>query len=143
FLRFDLQGRKLIFIGWHELRLGAHVSGETGEIWFVDEIPLETHLRVGFGLQRFTQRAASGSVEFRYSLVRDKMKIGVFNDTGVWRLLPRDDPKQSAKLAGSTGLGMFFFIFDTLQIDAYYGLGWATDGSPSNMGLALGIKEAF
>ena len=40
-------------------------------------------------------------------------------------------------------IGAFFFIFDELQIDAFYGAGWATDGSPSHMGLALAIKEAF
>ena len=143
FLRFDLQGHQLFFLGWHELRFGAHISGETGDVWFVDEIPLESHLRVGFGLQRFTQRAASVSLEFRWSVVRDKFKVGVFNDLGVWRLLPRDDPQQSGELAGSTGGGLFFFIFDTLQVDAYYGVGWATDGSPSHTGLALAIKEAF
>jgi hypothetical protein len=143
FLRFDLKGNHLIFLGWNEFRFGGHISGETGDIWFVDEIPLESHLRVGFGLQRFTQRAASVSLEFRYSIVRDKFKVGVFQDTGVWRLLPRDDPQQAVELAGSTGAGMFFFIFDTLQVDAYYGVGWATDGSPSHLGLALAIKEAF
>ena len=143
FFRFDLQGHTLFPIGWHELRLGAHLSGEAGDVWFVDEIPLESHLRIGFALQRFTQRAGSVSLEFRYSLLRDKVKIGVFNDTGVWRHLPRDDPRQKAELAGSTGVGAFFFVFDELQIDAFYGAGWATDGSPMNMGLALAIKEAF
>jgi len=143
FFRFDLQGHQLFFLGWHEIRLGAHLSGEAGDVWFVDEIPLESHLRIGFGLQKFTQRAGSVSFEFRYSLLRDKVKIGIFNDTGVWRHLPRDDPKQSPELAGSSGLGAFFFIFDELQIDAFYGAGWATDGSPSHMGLALAIKEAF
>ncbi|MCA1825854.1 MAG: hypothetical protein ABR567_01025 [Myxococcales bacterium] len=143
FFRFDVQGHQLFFLGWHEVRLGGHISGEAGDVWFVDEIPLESHLRIGFGLQKFTQRAGSLSFEFRYSLLRDKMKIGVFTDAGIWQHLPRDDPKMSPELAGSTGLGAFFFVFDELQIDAFYGVGWATDGSPSRMGLALAIKEAF
>jgi hypothetical protein len=143
FFRFDAQGHQLFFLGWHEIRLGGHVSGEAGDIWFVDEIPLETHLRIGFGLQKFTHRAGSLSVEFRYSVLRDKVKIGVFNDTGIWQHLPRDDAKMGAELAGSTGLGAFFFVFDELQIDAFYGVGWATDGSPSRTGIALAIKEAF
>ena len=64
------------------------------------------------------------------------------NRRKVEPILPRLR-KQSPELAGSSGLGAFFFIFDELQIDAFYGAGWATDGSPSHMGLALAIKEAF
>ncbi|MGZ6143307.1 MAG: hypothetical protein ACXWLM_08210 [Myxococcales bacterium] len=142
FFRFDLQGHQLFFFGWHELRLGTHVSAEAGDVWFVDEIPLESHLRIGFGLQKFTERAGSISLEFRYSLLRDKIKIGAYNDIGVWRHLPRDDPKQSPELAGSAGAGAFFFVFDELQIDAYYGIGWSSDG-PLQPGIALAIKEAF
>jgi hypothetical protein len=74
--------------------------------------------------------------------LRDKVKVGVFNDTGVWRKLPRDDPGQHAKLAGSFGASLGLFLFDEIQVDAYYGLGWATDRYTST-GLALAIKEAF
>ena len=49
---------------------------------------------------------------------------------------------QSAELAGSTGGGLFLFLFDELQVDAYYGVGWSTDSS-KNTGLALVFKEAF
>ena len=142
FFRFDLQGHQLFFFGWNELRLGGHVTAEAGDVWFVDEIPLESHLRIGFPLQKFTQRVGSVSLEFRYSLLRDKIEIGAYNDIGVWRHLPRDDPKQSPELAGSAGAGAFFFVFDELQIDAYYGIGWSSDG-PLNPGIALSIKEAF
>ena len=60
----------------------------------------------------------------------------------VWRHLPRVDPLQNAELAGSSGGGIFFFAFDELQIDAFYGVGWSTDGF-HQPGLALVIKEAF
>jgi len=86
--------------------------------------------------------ASSGSLEFRYSLLRDKVKIGVFNDTGVWRHLPRNDKNQKAELAGSFGASLGLFVFDEIQLDAYYGLGWSSDGYTST-GLALAIKEAF
>jgi hypothetical protein len=142
FFRFDLQGRFLFPLGWHELRAGAHLTGEGGNIWFVDELPLSDHLRIGFGLEKYTHRVGSGSLEFRYSLLRDKVKVGVFNDTGVWRKLPRDDTAQKAELAGSFGASLGLFLFDEIQVDAYYGLGWSTDHYTST-GLALAIKEAF
>ncbi len=142
YLRLDLQGRRIFSFGWNELRVGGHLTGEIGDVLFLDEIPLEDHLRIGFGLVKYTQRVLSSNLEFRHSLLRDKIKVGVYNDLGVWRHLPRDDPRQSPELAGSFGAGLFFFVFDTLQIDAYYGAGWST-GSALNRGIAIAIKEAF
>ena len=142
FFRFDVQGRWIFFFGWHELRVGGHVTGEAGDIFFVDELSLGEHLRVGFGLEKYTHRVSSTSLEFRYSLLRDKVKIGLFSDTGVWRHLPRDDAQQKASLAGSAGASVGLFLFDELQLDAYYGVGWSTDNYMSP-GLALAIKEAF
>jgi hypothetical protein len=142
YFRFDLQGRWIFPLGWHELRAGAHATGELGNILFTDEVALSDHLRVGFGLEKYTHRVGTASLEFRYSLLRDKVKVGVFNDTGVWRHLPREDAAQKASLAGSSGVSLGLFLFDELQLDAYYGLGWSTDHY-SSTGLALAIKEAF
>ena len=142
FFRFDVQGHWIFFFGWNELRVSAHATGEVGSIFFVDELPLGDHLRVGFGLEKYTHRVGSTSLEFRYSLLRDKVKVGVFSDTGVWRHLPRDDDRQKASLAGSAGASVGLFLFDELQLDAYYGVGWSTDHYLSP-GLALAIKEAF
>ena len=142
FFRFELQGRRFFALGWHEVRLGAKVTGEAGEIAYLDEIPVADHLRVGFGVDKYTQRAASFSVELRYSILSDRLKLGVYNDLGVWRHLPRDDVRETAELAGSSGGGVFLFILDELQIDAYFGAGWSP-GSPASTGFALAIKEAF
>ena len=142
FFRFDVQGKLLFPLGWHEFRTGAHITGESGDILFLDEMPLADHLRVGFGLEKYTERAASVSLEFRYSVLRDKVKVGVFSDLGLWRHLPRDDRNESASGAGSAGGCLGLFLFDEIQVDAYYGLGWASDGY-SSTGLSLQIKEAF
>lgn len=141
FVRLDLTGRRLFPFGWHELRASIHFTGQLGDVAYVDEIPLADHLRIG-SLDKYTKRATSLSLELRYSLLRDRIKVGVFNDIGVWRHLLRDDPSQAADLAGSTGAGAFFFVFDELQIDIFYGVGWSTMSS-ARPGLALAIKEAF
>lgn len=142
YLRLDVQVKKLFAFGWNELRLGARLTGEVGDVQYVDEVSLEDHFRIGFGLEKYTHRVTSLSTEFRYSLLRDKFKVGLFNDIGVWRHLPRDDGNESAELAGSAGAGAFFFILDELIIDVFYGVGWSTDSFFRN-GLALQIKEAF
>ena len=143
FLKFDLVGKRLLAFGWHEVRVQLRVNGELGDVIFADELPLNDHLRIGPIFDKYTKRAASVSLEFRYSLLRDKVKIGVFNDLAVWRHLPRVDKFEFAELAGSAGGGIFFFVFDELQIDVFYGVGWSTDESRINTGLSLAIKEAF
>ena len=50
--------------------------------------------------------------------------------------------EQKASLAGSSGASVGLFLFDEIQVDAYYGVGWSTDSYMST-GLALAIKEAF
>ena len=142
YFKLDVQGRRLFPVGWHEFRAGFHLTGEFGDVAYVDEVPLADHIRIGFALDRYTKRAGTLSLEIRYSLLRDKVKIGVFNDLGVWRHLPRDDAHESREVSGSAGAGLFLFLFDELQIDAFYGAGWSTDG-PAQTGLALAIKEAF
>ena len=142
FFRFDVQGHWIFFFGWNEVRTGVHATGEVGNIFFVDEINLADHLRVGFGLEKYTHRVGTTSLEFRYSLLRDKVKIGLFSDTGVWRHLPRDDVRQKPSLAGSAGASLGLFLFDEIQLDAYYGVGWSSDHYLSP-GLALALKEAF
>ncbi len=141
FFRLDFSGRRLFPFGWHELRASVHFTGELGDVSYVDEIPLSEHLRIG-SLDKYTKRATSLSLELRYSLLRDKVKIGVFNDIGVWRHLLRDDGSQAADLAGSSGAGAFLFLFDELQVDVFSGVGWSTESSV-RPGLALTIKEAF
>jgi len=142
YLKIDAQGRKLFAFGWHELRLGGRIEGEIGEVNYVDEIPISDQLRLGFGLAKYTLRMGTVSAEFRYSLLRDKVKVGVFADTGAFRHLGRDDPREASEVAGAVGGGLFFFVFDELQIDMFYGVGWATDHYLES-GFALAIKEAF
>ena len=142
YLRVDLQGKKNFLLGWNELRVGVRLTAALGDIHYPDELPLGDHLRIGFGLDKYTYRVTSLSLEYRHSITRDRFKVGLFTDAGVWRHLGRDDPGQGVELSGSTGAGMFFFIFDELQIDFLGGVGWSTDGF-IKPGINLAIKEAF
>jgi hypothetical protein len=142
YLRVDLQGKKNFLFGWNELRAGLRLTAALGDINYADELPLGDHLRIGFGLDKYTYRVTSLSLEYRYSITRDRFKVGLFTDAGIWRHLKRDDPGQFAEISGSTGAGMFFFIFDELQIDFLGGVGWSTDGFVKP-GINLAIKEAF
>lgn len=141
-IRFDLSAKKFFALGWHELRLGARTSWAFGDVPFLDEIGLDDHMRLGFGLEQYSHRITSLSAEFRWSLLRDRVKVGAFADFGVWRHLPRDDANEGPDLAGATGGGLNLFLWDEVQVDAYYGVGWASTGY-LKPGLWLQIKEAF
>jgi hypothetical protein len=142
YAKLDLQARKNFAFGFDELRTGARLTTVVGDINYADELPLADHLRIGFGLDKYTYRATSISLEYRKSISRDRFKLGVFNDIGIWRHLKRDDPQQYAEISGSTGAGLCFFLFDELQIDFYGGFGWSSDGF-MKPGINLQIHEAF
>jgi hypothetical protein len=142
YFHLDFSGYKFIGIGWHEVRLTLLTAAEAGNVLFTDETPLSSQLRIGFGVSKWTQRISTLSFEFRYSLLRDKIKVGVYNDLAVWRQLARVDPSEAFELAGSSGGGLFFFVLDELQIDAFYGMGWATDGYHAP-GFSLSINQVF
>jgi hypothetical protein len=142
YFHFDLNAYKYVALGWHEMRISVLAAAEEGDVLFIDETPLVSQIRLGFGLQKWTRTMATLAMEFRYSLLRDKVKVGVFNDISVWRHLPRVDAGEAVEAAGAAGGGLFFFLADEMQIDAFYGVGWTTDGY-SSPGFALNIKEAF
>src|SRR5262249_55819367 len=142
YFHFDFNAYKYIALGWHELRLTLLAAAEAGDVLFIDETPLAAQIRLGFGLQTWTRSMSTLALEFRYSVLRDKVKIGVFNDLSVWRQLPRVDPDEKIELAGAVGGGLCFFVFDEMQIDAFYGYGWDSIGYGAT-GLSLNIREAF
>jgi hypothetical protein len=142
YFHLDFNAYKYLALGWHELRFTLQTAAEAGDVLFIDETPLVSQIRLGLGLQKWTRSMATVSLEFRYSLLRDKVKLGVFSDTAMWRHLERVDPSRQFELAGAAGGGVCLFLADEFLIDVFYGVGWTTDGY-SSTGLALTIKEAF
>jgi hypothetical protein len=142
YLSFDLQARKLWPVGWHELRAATHITEQLGNVPWTDEVLLSNHLRIGFGLDKYTERIATFLFDFRYSLLRDKLKTGVFADLAFYRHLPRDDPEEKLVVAGSVGPGLFLLFMEAIQFDLFVGAGWSSDGYLSP-GLWLHIQETF
>jgi hypothetical protein len=129
-------------IGWHELWWEGHGTLLAGQVLFPDEESLGIHLRGAFGGD-VAQKVLSTGLEFRYSLLRDIFKAGIFYNQALYGAVVDHGLGTWARAsAGAGGLAVHLLIADEFQLDIYGALGWKTDGdvafSPS-----LELRQVF
>ncbi|MCA9548841.1 MAG: hypothetical protein KC933_02325 [Myxococcales bacterium] len=125
-----------ITFGWDELRFGVRAAHLGGAVPFYEELSIgDGFLRSGFGTQIYLRRAAAGTLEYRMSLSRDTLKVGVFNDFAVYRALDALRAPVEVRVADTFGAGLHVLLFDAFQINSYLGL--TVDQA---LGLDLGVK---
>jgi hypothetical protein len=129
-------------LGWNELWFGAMGISRTGFVLFPEEESIGGDpLRGPFGAE-YTRRLAAFQVEFRYSLLRDVLKLGVFHNAVVYGAIDRVTQAESRALADSFGLGAHALLIDEFELDADFGVGYST-GNKFDRGAALSIRQAF
>ncbi len=129
-------------IGWHELWIQAHGTLLGGQVLFMDEEPIGRHMHGPFGASEFATRLGSTGVEFRYSIVRDLFKLGIFYDQVVYGALDRLAGTQSLKFAASGGLALHLLVADEFQCDFYFGAG-VTTGGAVEYAPSLSLRQVF
>ena len=136
--------QKVWTFGWHELWLNARGTLLTGDVLFADEESIGEHLKGPFGGAVFARKLASLGLEYRYSLLRDIFKIGLFHDAVAYGDIDRSTVELHEQLRGAnaTGLGLHALVLDEFAIDVWYGFGWTTDGR-NDHGLSIAIRQAF
>jgi hypothetical protein len=129
-------------IGWHEL--GWQVRGTllTGQVLFPDEESLGGHLHGAFGLTDFARKLGSAGVEFRYSLLRDVFKVGLFYDQALFGALDRMTGIESVNCAGAGGPALHLLLADQFQIDAYLAMAWNSVGT-TDLASTLMLRQVF
>src|SRR5512140_368905 len=110
--------------GWHELWWQARGTLLAGGVLFPDEESIGNHLHGAFGGSEFARKAASTGLEFRYSLLRDVIKVGLFYDQVLFGAIDRATDGQSPEWAGAGGPAVHLLLADEFQIDSYLSLGW-------------------
>jgi hypothetical protein len=129
-------------IGWHEFVWEARGTLLEGEVLFPDEESIGNHLKGAFGSSDFSREAASTGLEFRYSLLRDIVKVGLFYNQVVFQALDRTLGTSSVQSAGAGGPAVHLLLADEFQVDAYLALGWKTDGGAA-FAPALVLRQVF
>jgi hypothetical protein len=128
--------------GWHEL--WWHVRGTllAGGVLFPDEESIGGHLHGPFGGSDFARKLASTGFEFRYSLWRDAIKVGLFYDQMVFGSIDRVADAESPTSAGAGGPALHLLLADQFQIDFYFAFGWKPDGSTDHAP-SLVLRQVF
>jgi len=128
--------------GWHELWWHARGTLLAGGVLFPDEESIGGHLHGPFGGSDFARKVASTGFEFRYSLLRDAVKVGVFYDQVVFGSIDRSIGAESLKSAGAGGPALHLLLADEFQIDFYFALGWKPDGA-TDRAASLVLRQVF
>lgn len=141
-LHLSAHWQKMIPYGWNELWLEARGISRTGFVLFPEEEPIGGDaLRGPFGTE-YARRLAALQVEFRYSLLRDVFKLGLFHNLAAYGAINRVTQNDSPALADAFGLGVHALLIDEFELDAYFGVGFATNAA-FDRGAALMIRQAF
>src|SRR5438445_599592 len=84
-------------LGWHELWWQVRRTLRAGGVLFPDEESIGSHLHGPFGGSDFARKLASTGLEFRYSLLRDVIKLGFFYDQVFFGAIDRTADVASLK----------------------------------------------
>jgi hypothetical protein len=128
--------------GWHELWWQVRGTLRAGGVLFPDEESIGGHLHGPFGGSDFARKLASTGLEFRYSLLRDAFKLGVFYDQVLFGAIDRTANVESLKSAGAGGPALHLLLADQFQIDVYVAVGWKTDGA-ADYAPSLVLRQVF
>ena len=142
-LHLSASYQKMWPLGWNELWVEARAISRTGFVVFPEEESIGggDFLRGPFGAE-YTRRVAALNLEYRLSLWRDVFKVGLFHDAVAYSRLDRTSGAEKLAAANSVGLGVHLLMIDEFQLDAGYGVGWASGGKFDSGG-ALAIRQAF
>jgi hypothetical protein len=86
--------------------------------------------------------ARPSSIEFRYSLLRDAIKVCVFYEQIVFGSIDRATDAESLQSAGAGGPALHLLLADEFLIDFHFALGRKPDGS-TDQAPSLVLRQVF
>ncbi|HUJ25512.1 MAG TPA: hypothetical protein VLW85_05815 [Myxococcales bacterium] len=143
-VRTDVRYQKLFPIGWHELWLSFRGLWLSGDVLYTEEQSLGGEgLRSVFSNVFVTRMAALG-VEFRYSLLRDLFKVGLWDNPASFTRVDRlNGNAEMRAVADAFGVSLHALFIDEFQLDFYFGTGLYWPGRVFGSGAALQLSQAF
>jgi hypothetical protein len=118
-------------LGWDEVRWEAHAFALGGTQQFFDEETLSDYMHGVFN-DIFTKHLIEAGCEYRYSIFRDQLKLGVLAHLLTYGTLNATPglPEQ-ASFAGSIGLGAHSLFWDAIEVDVNFSVGHRSNGATS------------
>lgn len=147
--RFDLPpfaearlGYQLVVpIGWHDVWIRAKGTWMSGDVLFPFEEVLGEHLPAVFG-DIWVQKAGGVRAEFRYSLVRDIAKVGLFANVLAFGEELRDAGKTVPRFGAGIGPTAHVLIEGIFQLDLFLNFSLLSNGRFST-GLLVWLNKVF
>lgn len=147
--RFDLPlfsearaGYQLVIpIGWHDVWIRGKGTWMSGDVLFPFEEVLGEHLPAVFG-DIWVSKAGGLRTEFRYSLVRDVFKVGVFANGLAYGEEQRDTGQTIARFGAGVGPTAHFLIEGIFQLDLFLNFSILSTGRFST-GLLVWLNKVF
>ena len=129
-------------VGWHELRWDAHAFAIGGVQQFFDQETLSDYMQGAFN-DIFTKHLIEIGGEFRYSIFRDQLKVGVLAHLLTYGMLNTvPGQPELAAVAGSIGVGAHSLVWDAINIDADLSVGHRSNGT-SSPAFSLNLSQVY
>lgn len=137
----DGKYEKVFPIGWDELEIAVEASGRWGDVLYPRQRALGRHLTAIFGNEPYPDTTTALRAEYRFSLVRDRLRLGVFHDGAVYHVPERLADARWA-VANSFGVGLYGLFLDGFDFGLALAHGFRSDG-PQETGVAASLRQVF
>lgn len=141
FVDVRLAYQRVVPLGWHELWFNVKGTWLTGDVLFPFEDVMGQHLPGVFG-DVWLQKALGLSVGFRYSLVRDVFKVGLFAKGLAWGEEQREVGTTLLRAGAGAGPSVHLLLLDFFQLDVFVDLAVLSNGR-LGAGLLVWLNKVF
>ncbi len=124
FVDARFSGQWVLRAGHHDFLIRGDAAYVEGGVTLADELQLSGPTqRVSFGGRYWVRAVGSLELAARFSVYRDRLKLGIFNDFSVFG--DRSGGGNLAAVADSLGPSVHLLLFDELGLDLFYGFGFS------------------
>ncbi len=141
FLEARLKYQLVIPFGWHDLWFRVKGTWMSGDVLFPFEEVMGEHLPAVFG-DLWLRKAAGLRVEYRYSLARDIVKVGVFANGLAFAEEHRDTGRETLRFGIGGGPTAHLLIEGFFQLDFFLNFAALSNGRFST-GLLVWLNKVF
>src|SRR5581483_9243220 len=127
---------------WHDLWVRARGYAALGDVTFRDELSVGELVRALYG-SVFVPMALDLQLEFRFSITRDVLKVGLFDDVAVYGAYAvPGQPGLMPQVANGFGPGLHLLAQDLFQLDLYVAFGFRQQGT-FGAAFSMQLQKAF